>query len=69
MQERTFDCAQCGVSVTIPLTTGRPRKFCEECARLRKNLRAQADRASVRAANTTCQRSRLRQPPPSGEQG
>jgi hypothetical protein len=66
MQERTFDCAQCGVSVTIPLTTGRPRKFCEECARLRKNLRAQADRANVRAANTTCQRPGCDNPLPPG---
>lgn len=56
MQERTFDCAQCGASVTIPVATGRPRKFCEECARLRKNLRAQADRANVRVVNTMCQR-------------
>jgi hypothetical protein len=66
MQERTFDCAQCGASVTVTMATGRPRKFCEECARLRKNLRAQADRASTRAAHTTCQRPGCDNPLPPG---
>jgi hypothetical protein len=47
MNERTFTCAQCGVSVTTPLATGRPRKFCEECARLRKNLRLRLSAARL----------------------
>jgi hypothetical protein len=66
MNERTFDCADCGATVTVPMAPGRRHKFCADCVRLRKNLKAQTDRANVRVVNTTCQRPGCGNPIPPG---
>jgi hypothetical protein len=59
MSERTFTCAGCGVSCTVPVTRGRPKTLCESCAASRKDARQQAHRGHRNAKqtpNTVCQR-------------
>lgn len=66
MRQRTFDCQDCGTSVTVPLTPGRPRIYCADCVARRKAERGKRERAAVRAAFTTCQRPGCGNPIPEG---
>jgi hypothetical protein len=67
MNERTFDCADCGATVTVPVAPGRRHKFCADCVRLRKNLKAQAGPGQCPGRQHDVSAAGLRQPDPSGE--
>lgn len=64
MRERTFTCPDCGISVTVPVKTGRPQILCGDCVYRRKLDKAKADRAAVRVAHEVCQREGCSNPLP-----